>query len=71
MGACGGKTCTPLIRRLFREEGVPVSEVTPNVVRPLFVEVPLGIFAGTESEQGEAPWTQCELSTEGAESHSL
>lgn len=71
MGACGGKTCTPLIRRLFREEGVPVSEITPNVVRPLFVEVPLGIFAGTESEQGEAPWTQCELSTEGAESHSL
>lgn len=71
MGACGGKTCTPLIRRLFREEEVPVNEVTPNVVRPLFVEVPLGIFAGTESEQGEAPWTQCELSTEGAESHSL
>lgn len=71
MGACGGKTCTPLIRRLFREEGVPVSEFTPNVVRPLFVEVPLGIFAGTESEQGEAPWTQCEISTESAKSHSL
>ncbi|MCK7482523.1 MAG: hypothetical protein M0C28_39425 [Candidatus Moduliflexus flocculans] len=23
MGACGGKTCTTLIQRLFREEGVP------------------------------------------------
>ncbi|MGB9893839.1 MAG: FAD-dependent oxidoreductase, partial [Candidatus Saccharicenans sp.] len=27
MGACGAKTCTPLIHRLFREEGVPESEI--------------------------------------------
>jgi len=46
MGACGGKTCTALIQRLFREEGISVDEVTENVKRPLFVEVPLGIFAG-------------------------
>ncbi len=46
MGACGGKTCTALIQRLFREEGVPLSDVTENVRRPLFVEVPLGILAG-------------------------
>ncbi len=46
MGACGGKTCTALILRLFREEGVPLDEVTPNIKRPLFVEVPLGVFAG-------------------------
>ncbi|HDL85593.1 MAG TPA: 4Fe-4S dicluster domain-containing protein [Candidatus Acetothermia bacterium] len=49
MGACGGKTCTPLIKRLFREEGVPLSEVEENVKRPLFVEVPLGVFAGAGS----------------------
>lgn len=51
MGACGGKTCTALIRRLFREEGVPLGEVTENVRRPLFVEVPLGTFAGVREEE--------------------
>ena len=51
MGACGGKTCTNLILRLFREEGVPLNEVTRNVPRPLFVEVPLGVFAGVKSQE--------------------
>ena len=46
MGACGGKTCGSLIKRAFRELGVPMAEVTENVVRPLFVEVPLGVLAG-------------------------
>jgi NADPH-dependent 2,4-dienoyl-CoA reductase/sulfur reductase-like enzyme/Fe-S-cluster-containing hydrogenase component 2 len=50
MGACGAKTCTNLILRLFREAGVPLEDVTPNVKRPLFMEVPLGIFAGIEEE---------------------
>jgi len=49
MGACGGKTCGPLLKRLFREEGVPADEVTDYVPRPLFVEVPLGAFTGTTS----------------------
>ncbi len=44
MGACGGKTCTPLIYRLFREEGVPPEEITGPTLRPLFIEVPLGAF---------------------------
>jgi len=48
MGACGGKTCGALILRLFREEGIPLDEVTENVPRPLFVEVPLGSFAGAQ-----------------------
>lgn len=51
MGACGGKTCTALITRLFREAGIPVEEVTQGTQRPLFVEVPLGIFAGAENEK--------------------
>jgi len=46
MGACGGKTCTALILRLFREEGIPVTEVTEGTHRPLFVETPLGVLAG-------------------------
>lgn len=48
MGACGAKTCSTLIQRLFREEGIPPEEVTENVARPLFVEVPLGAFAGVK-----------------------
>jgi sarcosine oxidase subunit alpha len=55
MGACGGKTCSNLILRLFREEGIPLKEVTENVKRPLFVEVPMGIFAGVKKEGGRAP----------------
>ncbi len=46
MGACGSKTCGNIILRLFREEGVPLDQVTANTRRPLFVEVPLGAFAG-------------------------
>ncbi len=46
MGACGSKTCNALIRRIFREEGIPQTEITDESRRPLFVEVPLGVFAG-------------------------
>lgn len=46
MGACGGKTCSSLIRRAFRQAGVPAAEITANVTRPLFVEVPFGVLAG-------------------------
>ncbi|MHA1974576.1 MAG: FAD-dependent oxidoreductase [Candidatus Hodarchaeales archaeon] len=45
MGACGGKTCTALIERLYREEGIPLNDYTPGTLRPLFVEVPMGVFA--------------------------
>jgi len=48
MGACGGKTCAGLIKRAFRELGVPMDEVTEHVHRPLFIEVPLGVLAGVE-----------------------
>lgn len=51
MGACGGKTCEELIRRLFIEEGVDPETVTPFVKRPPLLEVPLKLFAGMEDEQ--------------------
>jgi sarcosine oxidase subunit alpha len=51
MGACGSKTCRPMIRRLFQEEGVDLGQVTDRVDRPLFVEVPLGILAGMRGEK--------------------
>jgi sarcosine oxidase subunit alpha len=52
MGSCGAKTCTPLIHRLFREEGVPDAEVVDQPKRPLFIEVPLGVFAGLDEKDG-------------------
>jgi sarcosine oxidase subunit alpha len=51
MGACGAKTCRPMIWRIFKEEGVDLGDVTDRIDRPLFVEVPLGILAGMRSEK--------------------
>ena len=51
MGACGGKTCTDLILRLYSEEGVDLSEVTLPTKRPFVAEVPLSAFAGTNEEE--------------------
>jgi len=52
MGGCGGKTCTEQILRIFREEGVDLSEVTLPTIRPLVAEVPLGSFVKKEEEKG-------------------
>lgn len=51
MGSCGAKTCTSIIKRIFREEGIPDEEVTDQTKRPLFMEVPLGIFAGLNENE--------------------
>ena len=53
MGSCGAKTCTPLVHNLFREEGVPESEIVDQPKRPLFMEVPLGVFAGLPSGEDD------------------
>lgn len=53
MGACGGKTCTELILRLFREEGVDLKEVRLPVHRPPETEVPLELFAGVRQRQNK------------------
>ncbi len=51
MGGCGGKTCTELVLRIFREQGVEVGEVAPGTIRPLVAEMPLGLFVeGGEQE---------------------
>ncbi len=49
MGACGSKTCHALIVRLFRDEGIVLSDVTDTTRRPIFIEVPLKVFAGEEN----------------------
>jgi thioredoxin reductase/Fe-S-cluster-containing hydrogenase component 2 len=53
MGSCGAKTCTALVHRLFREEGVAEKDIIDQPKRPLFMEVPLGTFAGNESGTGK------------------
>jgi sarcosine oxidase, subunit alpha len=44
LGGCNGKTCTDLILRIFREENVPIGEITMPTHRPLVAEVHLGDF---------------------------
>ena len=51
-GACGGKTCSSLIERICREEGIPPGDVTPFTDRPLFAETRLGVFSGREEDHG-------------------
>ncbi len=50
MGACGGKTCTDLILRLYREEGIDICDVTRPTNRPFVAEVPLKAFAGAKED---------------------
>lgn len=45
MGACGSKTCQPLIKQLFADEGVPLESIVLSTNRPIFVETPLAVFA--------------------------
>jgi len=51
MGACGAKTCHSLTKFLYRQEGICGEDVTNNVDRPLFVEVPLGAFCCRQGEK--------------------
>lgn len=51
MGACGSKTCSSLIYRLFLDEGIDPGKVMAQTKRPIFMEVPLGIFAGIDPEE--------------------
>lgn len=50
MGACGGKTCLSLIKKIFREEGVSTDEITEPTQRPVFVEISLETLANNRQE---------------------
>ncbi len=50
LGGCNGKTCTDLILRLYKEEGVPASAITLPTHRPLVAEVHLESFLGGKKE---------------------
>jgi len=51
MGGCGGKTCTEQILRIYREEGIDLSEVTLPTIRPLVAEIHLGDFVKKEDKE--------------------
>jgi len=50
MGPCGGKTCTELIMRIFRELGIDLKDVKKPVERPFTQEVPLKAFLKEEKQ---------------------
>lgn len=50
MGACGGKTCLSLIKKIFREEGIPIDEVTEPTQRPVFVELSIETLANNHQK---------------------
>ncbi len=54
MGACGSKTCSGLIHRLLLDEGIDPSKVKAQTKRPIFMEVPLGVFAGLPSREDKS-----------------
>ena len=53
MGACGGKTCLNMIKRLFQSEGISLDEVIETPIRPVFVEVPLHILGNIKADKEE------------------
>lgn len=48
MGACGSKTCQPLIIQLYRDEGISLEDIVLGTKRPVFVEIPLAVFANVQ-----------------------
>jgi sarcosine oxidase subunit alpha len=51
MGACGSKTCNNLVLRIFMEEQILLDQISENTKRPLFIEVPMGVFAGIQTSK--------------------
>ena len=51
MGPCGGKTCTELVMRIFRELDIDLKDVEPPVDRPFTQEVSLKTFLRGDDAQ--------------------
>ncbi|MDZ7822240.1 MAG: FAD-dependent oxidoreductase [Candidatus Marinimicrobia bacterium] len=45
MGSCGGKNCSLLLPRIFRELNIPPEAIVENTRRPLSVEIPMHVLA--------------------------
>ena len=53
MGSCGGKNCSLLLPRIFKELNIPFDEVTPFTSRPLTVEIPLHSLINENKNSGK------------------
>jgi len=55
LGACGGKTCKPLIEKLYLDEGFSKEDIIEGTIRPINMEVPMKYFAGfkEDTEEGD------------------
>jgi NADPH-dependent 2,4-dienoyl-CoA reductase/sulfur reductase-like enzyme/Fe-S-cluster-containing hydrogenase component 2/bacterioferritin-associated ferredoxin len=53
MGSCGGKNCSLLLPRIYKELDIPFKEVSPPTSRPLSVEIPMHILINESDEEGE------------------
>lgn len=62
MGSCGSKTCAPLYAAAFRAAGVDPASVAEGRLRPLEMEMPLGVLAerGAMAERGARATDQTE-----------
>lgn len=49
MGSCGGKNCSLLLPRIYRELGIDFNEITAGTDRPLTVEIPMHSLINEES----------------------
>lgn len=49
MGACGSRTCSVMLPRVFSEAGVNWKEVAQNTKRPLGVEIPMYVIANEKN----------------------
>ncbi|RKY85853.1 sulfurtransferase [candidate division KSB1 bacterium] len=50
MGPCGGKTCSNLILKMLKDEGINPEKIVKSTIRPLAMEIPVKAFAGIEGE---------------------
>ncbi|HSW36651.1 MAG TPA: 2Fe-2S iron-sulfur cluster-binding protein, partial [Candidatus Limnocylindrales bacterium] len=51
-GGCNGKTCTDMILKIYKEEGVSLSDITMPTFRPLITEMHLGDFLANDTREG-------------------
>ncbi len=51
MGACGSRTCSEMLPKIFAAAGINWNEVAQNTKRPLSVEIPMCILANENKEK--------------------
>ena len=53
MGSCGGKNCSLLLPRIYRELNMPFEVVTASTDRPLTVEIPMSSLINEQNDKSK------------------